>query len=529
MAAIRSGRELPGRFSFVRTRTDAAALPALGVALAVVATRVPLGTHYLLNWDADQFALGISHFDLVHHQPHPPGYLGYIALGRLLQVFFHDPNSSLVALSIAAEAAGTALAYIWAYRLFGPSAGWITALALTVSPLFWYYGEAANTYALEPLLVLGVAWLAWRTWNREPAAAVPLGLALAVAGAIRPSTAVFMAPLAGLALVHLRDLKRAVAATLVAVMGTLCWLVPLLGLSGGLATFVQASTTLGSDVSTSTAIWSAGLGGLATTGDAVVRGTVWDLGGFAVVAVFGLLVAPRLAAATPVLPAGWGGFCAAWTLPALATFLFVHIGQVAYVQVFTPAVFLTLGPAVAATAAALRRPALVPAIAAAAVVASLAVFLLPPQVSLAGQLRRHDRWVDAMTATVRQFDQEHTVVVADGEAVGSYRTAQLYLPEYHRLGVGRDRLGDAGELFGDLYEPDHMARTGPLSVPAGTDTYVFVDRSVVEQLVADPERLRVIRLADGARIYVWVGERPQFRNGLLWMQPAPVERRGLSA
>jgi hypothetical protein len=133
-----------------------------------------------------------------------------------------------------------------------------------------------------------------------------------------------------------------------------------------------------------------------------------------------------------------------------------------------------------------------------------------------------------MTSTVRRFDPDHTVILADGEAVGSYRTAQVYLPEYHRLGIGQDRLGYPGQLFGDLYEPDHAAQTGPLEVSPGTDTYVFVDRSVVEQLVADPERLRVIRLSGGARIYVWVGERPVFHNGLMWLGSPPIDRRGLN-
>jgi hypothetical protein len=210
------------------------------------------------------------------------------------------------------------------------------------------------------------------------------------------------------------------------------------------------------------------------------------------------------------------------------TFLLVHIGQLAYVQVFTPALFLTLGPAVTAAARALGTRRAAPALVAAATLASLALFALPANQSLAGQLRRHDAWVEALTSTVRPYDPEHTVLVADAYGVGSYRTAQVYLPEYHRVGVARDRHGNAGEIFGDVYTPERFERSTPLVVPPGTHTYLFIDRSVVETLVADPERLREIRFPDGARVYVWTGDRPSLHDGLIWLGPPPVERRGLA-
>lgn len=527
MAVHAGGREHPGRLFFALARVlEAPGLQVLALAGLVAATRLPLRTRYLLNWDADQFALGMQHFDVLHHQPHPPGYPGYIALGRALLTLFPDPNAALQALSIAGEAAGAGLAFAFAGRLFGQAAAWVTALAMLVSPLFWYYGEAANVYALEPLLALAVAWFAWAAWNGERRAALPLALALAGAGAIRPSTAVLLAPLGLLALIRLGDPRRLALAAAVAVAGTLAWLAPLVAISGGPGSYLAASTALGSDVTTSTAIWEAGLGGLATTAEAVLRGTIWELGGFAVVLLFGLAVAPRLLR-EPLVPPGWLPFCAAWAAPALLTFLFVHIGQVAYVQIFTPALFLAAGPALSATARALGSERAAPALAALCAAAGVLIFTLPPGTSLAGQLRRHDAWVEEMTGTVRQFDPSRTVVVANAYAAGSYRTAQVYLPEYHRVGIGRDRTGSAGEIFGDLYTPEGFDRAQPVTVPAGTDTYVFVDRSAVESLVADPERLRTLRFPDGSRIYVWTGARPVAHDGLIWLGPVPTQRRGL--
>lgn len=530
MAADASGRVIPGRFLFLdlRRASTQAALSVAACAALVLATRIPLRTHYLLNWDADQFALGIAHFDLVHHEPHPPGYPAYIALGRLLQPLFGDVNTTLVAISIAGECAAVALGFLFARALFGTFAAWVTALATMVSPLYWYYGEAANTYAVEPAVALGVAWLAWRTWNGDRSAAVPAGVALAIGGALRPSLAVLLAPLVVIAVLRLRSSKVTVAAAVAATVTAGAWAVPLVVASGGPLAYWHAATTLGADATASTAIWRAGLGGLLTSLDAVAKGAVWELGGFTVVAAYGLLVAPRLGV-SPRLTQGYGAFAAVWALPALLTFLLVHIGQVAYVQVFMPAILLVLGPALSATVRALGRPDWGPPVAAVAAAGSLLIFLLPPGTSLFGQLRQHDAWVSGMTSAISSQDPAHTMLVCDAYATGSYRTAQVYLPEYRRVAVTRDTSGRLGEVFGDVYQPERLDDATPLVLPPGTETVVFVDRSVVDRYVADPERLRVISVLGGGRIYVWRGEAPVIRDGWIWLGPPPTHRRGLDA
>ena len=38
----------------------------------------------LYNWDAVQFALALREWDNSKHQPHPPRYILYVGMGRLL-------------------------------------------------------------------------------------------------------------------------------------------------------------------------------------------------------------------------------------------------------------------------------------------------------------------------------------------------------------------------------------------------------------------------------------------------------------
>jgi hypothetical protein len=308
------------------------------------------------------------------------------------------------------------------------------------------------------------------------------------------------------------------------VAATLAWLLPVVLLSGGPIAYLDASLRLGADVTADTAIWRAGLDGLRLTSAAVARGLGWELGPFAILAVFGLLVAPRLTSCPP-LPAGLAHFCWAWVLPGLATFLLIHIGQVVYVQVFAPVLFLLLGPAVSNAARALGRPGLGPALAASAAVGNLLFFLFPGQYSLAYDLARHDRQVEAVIRTVSASDPKTTVLITDAIGAGSYRTAQVYLSEYPRVALGQDRQNRLGEVYGGVYEPAGFDAAGPLVFPPDADTFIWLDRSIVDRYVADPEHLQVTSLEDGARINTWRGAPPRIQAGRIWLGPPYRELR----
>lgn len=532
LAGGRGLRELAGR-----PLSSVAALPVAWrcclLVLSILATRLPLRTRYLANWDADQFALGLTNFDVVHHQPHPPGYLGYLLLGHAVLPLTGDPNAALVSLSVAGQAIALVLLYLWGRSLFGELAALLSALAFGLSPLAWYYAEIANTYALEPALVLGIAWAAWACWRRDRRAAMPLGAILGLAGAIRPSTAFLMAPLALVAIVRLGDRWLGARAAGIAGALTASWVIPLLVLTGGPRRYLAAASALSADVTSSTAIWRAGLAGLRLTATAVAGGTVWELGGFTILLLFGV-VAPFVTGgrAHIAIPAGWPAFAALWALPGLATFLFVHIGQLVYVQQFTPLLFLLAGPAALATAKALGSERWAVPLALLAGVASLALFMLPARVSLAGQLTAHDRWVAAVRAALAGDDPDTTLLITDAYAVGSYRTAQVYLPDLHRVALGEDRQGRLGEIYGDVYTPTNFESARPLALPAATTTLVFLDRPVVERFVGDADLMRRVDLAGGEPLYVWAlpaGEAPVIRGNRIWLgdHAGFLERRGL--
>ena len=100
-----------------------------------LATRTPFISHSLYNWDSVNFALGLENFSVADHQPHAPGYILYIALGRIMQAILGNPNSALVAISVFGGAAAVAAIYLVGNSLFNRATGLVAAIILLFSPL----------------------------------------------------------------------------------------------------------------------------------------------------------------------------------------------------------------------------------------------------------------------------------------------------------------------------------------------------------------------------------------------------------
>ena len=58
----------------------------------------------LEDLDSINFALGVRHFDVAEHQPHPPGYPVYIAAAKAINAAIGNEVAALAALSVVAAA-----------------------------------------------------------------------------------------------------------------------------------------------------------------------------------------------------------------------------------------------------------------------------------------------------------------------------------------------------------------------------------------------------------------------------------------
>ena len=163
----------------------------------------------LYNWDAVQFALALREFDVAKHQPHPPGYLLYVGLGRLLNASLGDPTLAYVALAMLFSAGSTFVLYALARRLYDRATALVAASLLAVSPLFWFYGSVGLTYAGEAFAASVVAWFAYATLGGSARHLYWGALALGLTGGMRQSVLLLLLPLwFGCALLGVRSWRR---------------------------------------------------------------------------------------------------------------------------------------------------------------------------------------------------------------------------------------------------------------------------------------------------------------------------------
>jgi hypothetical protein len=450
---------------------------ALGVAALTVLTRWPYRVRLLPTWDAVQFGLALQDYDVVRHQPHPPGYILYVTLGRLLAPLLGDPAATLGGLAVGASALAVLLVYRLGWRLDGRGVATIAALGLAASPLFWAYGVVGLSYAAEAALATGVALAAWGMRGGRVPALVGSALLLGLAGGVRQSTLVILGPLwLGMAWRAFRRPGPLLAGVGLIGLATATWLGPMLWLTG-VERYVAASVELyESTVHATTLIgggWTRNVVGL---GEALLVG-VWL---FLPALAWGLRRAP----AALRRDSDRAVFLALWTLPALAVYAFVHLGQHGYLLTILPACYLVVGRALVEIGRRVEGARLPPglrgAVASVVVLAGLGghaafvalagpvdVPLVPASASwqarvgaelralyrfrlwshTAAGLREQQAVIGGYVGAIRrEFDPRDTVLVTELGNPRSYpwfRHVAYYLPEYtvYHLRLGESRPG----------------------------------------------------------------------------------------
>jgi hypothetical protein len=273
-------------------------------ALVFLAAHLPFLPRTLEDIDSINFALGVKHFDVAAHQPHPPGYPVFIAVSKLstaalrsIGIGAPEPRG----LSLWSTVCGTALSWFLfvLYRALGggtgvmtraPTSGddrfgtvaiWAVVIAAT-SPLFWF--TALRPLSDMPGLAAAVAAQAVivSVLGRRlaPSALVWAGFIAGLAIGIRSQTFLLTLPLLVTALivpgvgVTMRDRALAVAAV---TAGVLAWAIPLVYASGGLSAYGAAlGSQAGEDFSGVVMLWNVRSPRVAV--DALIYSFLWPWG-----------------------------------------------------------------------------------------------------------------------------------------------------------------------------------------------------------------------------------------------------------
>jgi 4-amino-4-deoxy-L-arabinose transferase-like glycosyltransferase len=161
-----------------------------------IATRIPLRSTFLPSYDPIEFALAVRHLDIIHHRPHPPGYILYVGLAKLLSWFVHDPNLAFTTLATFFSALSTVLLFLLAFCMYGRRTALLASAIWVTCPLVWFHGLVGEMYAAAGFGSLATAlsvFLFMRSPSRRTAAWT--GAAYGLAAALRPDQLLLLAPL----------------------------------------------------------------------------------------------------------------------------------------------------------------------------------------------------------------------------------------------------------------------------------------------------------------------------------------------
>jgi Protein of unknown function (DUF2723) len=421
-----------------RHKLDCAVLVVL-----VAFSRYLFRSHYLYDLDSVNFALAIGRFDPTLHQPHPPGYFLYIWLGRLTNIFFHDPNAAFVAISIVASCGAAAVIYMIALKWFGPEAATFAGLMFLFSPVTWFHGTVALMYIVEGFLSALVGYLCWEVYRGRGSFAVTAGVVLGLGAGIRPSFLLFLGPLF---LFSLRRVPRKHAAAAIAslLVALLAWFIPMVEASGGPQKY--ASSFL--------ALWRVA-GGKETVFNSSPFTTVARL--LAIILVFGLcfgcaiLLSGRIFRGNDSAAREKTLFTWIWVMPGLLffTFVFMLFVNSGYLLVIFPPVFAWLGLWGSEWYARLQWPTpLKTGLVGLFAAVNVLLFVEGPAYCSYNSVREFETELrDIQQAVPKIAAPQQTLIIGFDSHFLGYRHAGYYLPGYSVVEYPEVRLGSGKRVF----------------------------------------------------------------------------------
>jgi hypothetical protein len=443
-------------------------LDEVSLVAATALTRYAFRSHYLYDIDSVNFALALRNFDPAVHQPHPPGYFLYVYLGRLVDMLFHDANAAFVAISIFFSCGAVALIYALADDWFGRNAALFAGLIFVFSPLAWFHGTVALTYAVEAFFSALTGYLCWRICCGAGRFVVPGAVVVGLAAGFRPSSLLLLTPLL---LFSLRRVDRRQAAAGVAALAVtlLAWLIPMVRIIGGgayISSFVSLWLTVPSRAtvfnssllnSVARACVIAGIYVLCF-GCAAILPVLRSRGKFPVDARVGSCGAARRKVV----------FTRVWIMPGLLFFTFVYLKFVnsGYLLALAAPVCAWMGLWASVWYANLRwRRALKMGLIASCAAANTAIFIFLPLYCSYGSERRFEAEIRNITGALRQLASPRDAVIVgfDSHFLG-YRHAGYYLPGYLTIQFPEVRLISGTRVFTMQYRDTRVeARLPPTS------------------------------------------------------------------
>jgi len=308
-----------------------------------LAVTIPFLSHWPFNWDAAQFTLGVTHFSIHMHQPHPPGYPIFILVGKTLAVIM-APHTALVLESMVFGLGAVLGMYSLILAVWKkPWLAMAVSLLWLVNPLFWLYRETALTYSIDACVSVILAYFTWLSVQTHQPRYVYLSVGvLAIAAGFRPSLAVLFLPMvAWQYLLHIRhrQWRLLLRASGIGISIVLAWLIPLVIAADGLDQYRIDSANLYTLSAANASIFAGANWQLTWQQTIYVFTTLFEA--YNVVTIFIVIGAVLVVRQRSYAMMWW---MVVWSLPSLLIYCLVHFGQLGYALTIMPIGYVLCAP-----------------------------------------------------------------------------------------------------------------------------------------------------------------------------------------
>ena len=444
----------------------------LSLFLLTILTRIPITSRLLYHTDSVQFALALEKYDITVHQPHPPGYFLYVMLGRLINFFVKDANSTFIFISILFSGLAVVAIYYLGKEIFDKKTGILAALIALTSPNLWFHGEVALTYVVEAFFSAFVALLCWRMLKGEHKYIWLSVIALGIAGGIRQNTVVFLLPLWLFSIKRL-PLRKIIAS--IGLLGIVCllWFIPMVWMTGGWNAYNEAFREYRIFVIGHFSVFERGWVSFKMFSLSLFRHLIYGLGAGIFIlglAVYSLIRRGRLKSLerTKVL------FFCLWILPSVFFYLMIlyHPSSYGYVLILLPALFILTTVSIEYISTEVKKifkkdfyywiaSVLI-------ILNTLSFFLLKFPVSYK-EIRNHDRDLSIILEGIKKFNPANTAIFNGPSTFYGFRHFQFYLPDYRVYQV-EEQIASSGQRRTNFWGLNRKTfKFEALSIPMNID------------------------------------------------------------
>lgn len=399
-----------------------------------ILSRLPFTSKLLYHLDSVQFALATGEYNVSIHQPHPPGYIIYVMLGKLLNIITHDANISFVIISIIFSALTVVVVYYAGTLFFTKEIGILSAIIALTSPSIWFHGEISLSYIVEAFFSVLIALLCWKVLHGQHKYIYASAIILALASGVRQNTMVFLFPL-WLFSIRNVPIRKIFYSVLLLITVVSMWFIPMIILSGGLADYRMAMNELWERIAGAKSVFTTGFQALAIHIPYLVKFTIYGVGIGAVFLGLHLYSIVRKRSLRSLFY-GKPLFFIVWLIPSVLfyTFTFLHPANAGYSLIFIPGLIILLANSITYFCGAFGKAPRLKlnwVFAALIILTNLTVFLMSSAKVSVSEIRNLEKKLNQITSYIRNnFSPDDVVVLTDDLVLLGFRHAMYYLPEY---------------------------------------------------------------------------------------------------